>query len=197
MNSVAKDSEYPYGCREIDLDIYDKENSGLNVLCQFNKEDIQDADKREWLFKEIKEGCKEKNVWALLGRIKNKRWICLQVASASNISKEIISDIECMLPLTSKDTKPWKSQFHKNVFVVQYGLDVRCQKYRDMFYRFHNFCIIIIEPKTYLKDTNKTYDQVKYSEVKYAYDTQALYWNAIKEEHEILKGIQQNKKSVE
>jgi len=48
-------------------------------------------------------------VWALLGRIENRKWICLQVASASSISEEIISDIKCMLPLTLKDTKPWKS----------------------------------------------------------------------------------------
>ncbi|WP_394526889.1 hypothetical protein [Lacrimispora sp. JR3] len=191
MNNNIYDSEYPYGCREIDLKAYNKENTGLGVLCQFSKGDILDENERKKIFKNIKSGCKEKKVWALLGGTEKNQWICLQVASASNISEEIISDIKCMLPITSKDTRPWKSQFHEKVFVVQYGLDVRCQKYRDMFERFSSFSIIIIEPKTYLKDSNNIYNSVKYAEVKYAYDTQALYWNAIKEEHEILRKIQQ------
>lgn len=191
MINKIKYSEYPYGCREIDLKAYDKEDSGLGVLCQFSKEDILDENERKKIFKKIKEGCKENNAWALLGGIEKNQWICLQVASAGNISNEIISDIKCMLPLTSKDTRTWKSQFHENVFEVRYGLDVRCQKYRNMFERFNNFCIIIIKPKLYLKDIHNTYDPVKYAEVNYAYDAQALYWNAIKEEHEILKIIQQ------
>lgn len=186
MNNNISD----YGCRKIDLKAYDKENSGLRVLCQFSQGDILDHNKRKEIFENIKVGCKEKKVWALLSEIEKNQWICLQVGSSSNISKEIISDIKCMLPLTPQDTRQWKSQFHEQVFEVQYGLDVRCQKYRDMFNRFNNFCIIIIEPKTYLEDSN-TNNLVKYAEVKYAYDTQALYWNAIKEEYEILREFKQ------
>lgn len=36
------------GCREMELEDDNKEYSGLDVLCQFSKEDIQDDNKRKF-----------------------------------------------------------------------------------------------------------------------------------------------------
>lgn len=190
MNYDIKDSVNLEGI--INLSTCKFDNLGLRVLCEFIKEDIIDENKRKKLFVQIKKGCKEGKIWALLGKTNKDELICLQVASAKDISKEIVADIKCMLPLSVKDTKPWKSKFHENVFEAKYGLDVRCQKYRDMFERFDNFSIIIIEHEIYLKNIDCIFNPIKYAEVKYAYDTKALYWNAIKEEHEILRNIRQD-----
>lgn len=133
-------------------------------------------------------------MWALLGTIEQSKdkWICLQVASSVDICNEIVSDIECMTPITPQDKKTWKSQFHRDgVFDVIYGLDVRCQKYRNICERFDYFCIVLIDHKEYLKGIDTTgYDPMKYAEVKFAYDTQAFYWNPIKKEFDILKRLE-------
>lgn len=188
---TINDRKYPYGCKVLKYSDLNK-NCALSEVCKFNKEDILNDENKKKIFSEIHKECYENNAWALLGGILDDEFICLQVASASNISKEIIADIKCMLPLDKNDTKSWNSKFHDNVFTVQYGWDVRCQKYRDMYARFKKFCIISIDPKIYLKNTDiGEYNLVKYTEVKYAYDTLALYWNPIKEEHKILRDVEE------
>ena len=182
---MSNSEEYPYGCIELEQSVLQEKY--IEWFYSFKQKDIINKSEEllEILKKEIPD--KKENIWALFGGKNEGRWICLQVASSFNIKKEIISDIKCMMPLTKEDTKQWSSVFHSDIFPVQYGMDVRCQKYRDMYKRFNSFCIVVINSKKYIKDRDiKEFDLVKYAEVKFAYDTKALYWNPIKEEWNIL-----------
>ncbi len=193
---MYKHEKYPYGCIELESSKGLLKESNLEWLSDsYSKADI--VEKSGEIFKHIRNNIsdKEKKVWALLGGEKKNKWICLQVASANNIQKEIISDIKCMLPLKKDDRKQWSSKFHSNIFKVQYGMDVRCQKYRDMCEHFDFFRIIVINPEEYIKGNNNgEFDLIKYTEVKFAYETKALYWNPFNEEHKILEVIKNENK---
>lgn len=190
------DNKYPYHCKEMKISELTN-NSNFNVVCQFNKKDILNDHLVKELFNKIRHECSNGKIWALLGGNVINQYICLQVASSSAIATEIISDIKCMMPFNKmKDIKSWSGTFYKDeIFKVKYGLDARCQKYNDMYCRFNEFCIILINPDEYLKNIDtKGFHLINYAEVKFAYDTKALYWkpNTFKKENLILKELTKN-----
>lgn len=184
--------------QSIDFKYYKSpENAAVKQLCIFNK-DIKDIEIRKSLFKKIKDSNIREKVWALFGSNENEeRWICLQVGGSQNIINEIVADIKAMLPLNEDDKKYWSSEFHSNIFEVHYGLDVRCQKYRNMFENFDRFCVVLIDSQKYLEGINylSEIDKLdkldKYAEVVYAYETKALYWNPFGGEYHILTHIKE------
>ena len=179
---AAKEEKWFHGCKVMKASELRPE-IGINKICQFSRKDILSDEKRQGILDEIQDKIRneyEKNkVWALLGGNTNEEYICLQVAGSLDIEKEIICDIKCMLPFNkTTDVKPWSSRFHKNIFEVEYGLDAKCQKYNDMLNKFSEFCVIVLDEEKYLENTDtKGFEKTAYVEVKYAYDTKALYWN--------------------
>lgn len=75
MNDKTK---YPYGCTLLN-DEHFNENY-ITDLYSFKKSDIHNGENKEKeLYKTINQA-KDKNVWALLGKIaKTDTWVCLQV----------------------------------------------------------------------------------------------------------------------
>lgn len=68
-------------------------------------------------------------------------------------------------------------KLHKKIFDVTYGLDSRCQKYRNMYDNYNGFYVVSIDHLMILVKTETyTYDKVKYAEVMIAYMTRSLYW---------------------
>lgn len=174
---ISIEAKFPYDCPII----YEKdfEDSSFQVVCSFPKDCLLKNEEKKELFQTIRQQCHGERLWALLGGMKRDEYICLQVGHSSSVAKEITSDLQCMLPFDeTKDVKSWSSQFHQSLFQVKYGFDVRCQKYNDMYNRFAYFCLILIECNDYLKNVEtKQYDLIQFAEVKFAFDTKALYWN--------------------
>lgn len=123
--------------------------------------------------------------------------VCLQVASAGDIVIEIANDLCSMQPVCEADTKSWGSGLHKNVFDVTYGLDARCQKYRNMFENYKEFYVVSIDHIKFLKgiETFK-FDEEKYAEVLFANMTRSLYWKPLKKANKVLMGVKCHIKSV-
>lgn len=99
------------------------------------------------------------------------------LGSSKNIVAEIKTVITRMLSLREK--KRWYGYFNKDMYLFEadYGLDVACQKYKDMYERFDEFRFILIDHDKYLLGCNfddKDY-KIKYAEIKYAKYSKALY----------------------
>lgn len=140
---------------------------------------------------DISERCKGKKLWALFGFIDSVHMVCLQVASAGDIVTEIVNDLCSMQPVCEADTKSWGSGLHKKVFDVTYGLDSRCQKYRNMFENYKGFYVVSIDHLKFLKGTETfKFDEEKYAEVLFANMTRSLYWKPFGVENKILKIVQ-------
>lgn len=170
-----------------------KMDSPFSIICEFQREDLNDNSQRKELFEKIRSKCINKNVWALLGKNKSNNYICLQVGSSTSIIDKIILDLKCMLPFDKKkDTKHWSSKFHKNVLDVEYGKDAKCQKYNHMFEHFTDFCIITVDSDKYLEDVDvKDFNKDNYAEVMFACETKARYWNpnSFKKEYQIMEEL--------
>lgn len=164
--------------------------SGVDKVLKISKPDILTINKR-CLKSDLGELCSGKNLWALFGFIDSVNMACLQVASASDIVTEIANDLCNMQPVCEADTKSWGSGLHKKVFKVTYGLDSRCQKYRDMYDNYDGFYVVPIDHLQFLKKTETFgFDKVKYAEVMFADMTRALYWKPFGGESKILKIVQ-------
>lgn len=164
--------------------------SGVDKILKIDKTEILKINKRS--FKgEISELCSGKKLWALFGFIDSVNVVCLQVASADDIVTEIANDLCRMQPVCAADTKAWGSGLHKKVFNVTYGLDARCQKYRDMYDSYDGFYVVPIDYQKFLGKTETyTFDKVKFAEVMFANMTCSLYWKPFGEESKILKIVQ-------
>lgn len=71
-----------------------------------------------------------------------------------------------------------KTVFHENVYHIKTYMDKTSVKYRSMYEGCKEFVVFEIDVPIYLKDTDVgKYNTVEYAEVKFAYETKALYWN--------------------
>jgi 8-oxo-dGTP diphosphatase len=118
--------------------------SGVDKVLRIGKSEILKINKRS-LKGNISELCAGRNLWALFGFVDSVNMVCLQVASAGDIVTEIANDLCSMQPVCEADTKSWGSGLHKKVFNVTYGLDSRCQKYRDMYDHYDGFYVVSID----------------------------------------------------
>ena len=164
--------------------------SGVDKVLRISKSEILEINKRS-LKGDISELCAGRNLWALFGFIDSVNMVCLQVASAGDIVTEIANDLCSMQPICEADTKSWGSGLHKKVFDVTYGLDSRCQKYRNMFESYKEFYVVSIDHLKFLGKTETyIFDKVKFAEVMFADMTCSLYWKPFGEENKILKIVQ-------
>ena len=162
---------------------------GVDTVLRISKQEILTINKRS-LKNDISPRCAGKKLWALFGYIDAEKMICLQVASADDIVTEIVKDLCSMQPVCDGDTKSWGGGLHKKVFDVTYGLDSRCQKYRNMHDNYDDFYVVSIDHELFTeKNKMKKYDTLKQAEVLFAYKTQALYWVPYGEEYKILNEI--------
>lgn len=163
---------------------------GIDKLLKISRTEILKIDKRS-LKSDILKKCEGRNLWALFAFIDDMNMICLEVASADDIATEIVKDLCSMQPICDDDTKSWAGKLHKKIFDVTYGLDFRCQKYRNMYDNYNGFYVVSIDHLMILGKTETyTYDKVKYAEVMIAYMTRSLYWKPFGEESKILKIVQ-------
>lgn len=190
------DGNFPYGCGS--EFIYSGEelrkSQNHDNICEFNSTDIDNEKRKQNICNEIKKKYLGKHVWALYGANDEDKWICLQVASRKidDIVTEILNDIECMKKENLIEGRPWRSKFHPNVFQPDYEYilsDINHQKYQLMKEKFVKLMFVapkieILDDNLEIKDKDKIY---QYIEVKYACDTEPLFWNAFGEEHNIVK----------
>lgn len=164
------------------------DNINSNIIFSNSKE-------LEKLFDDINEKCKDKHLWALLGKKSNKEendkakiWLPLQLASVSteDVIKEIKGDFKRMLPFDSiKDTKNLSSYFHKNIMEVEIGKDSICQKYSKLKESIPFFAIAIYNGDYTKKGTYITKYQIK--EIELAGMIKPLIWNASPMEKKYIK----------
>lgn len=109
-----------------------------------------------------------------------------------DVVTEIIYDIESMHRDNLIKERSWRSKFHKNVFKANYEYicsDIVHQKYQLMKDKFVNLMIVIINSDFVLTDSEvgDLGSKNKYAEVKYACETEPLFWNAFGKEHIMVK----------
>lgn len=149
---------------------------GIDKLLKISRTEILKIDKRS-LKSDISKKCEGRNLWALFDFIDDMNMICLQVASTDDIATKIVKELCIMQPICDDDAKSWGGKLHKKIFDVTYGLDSRCQKYRNMYDNYNGFYVVSIDHLMILGKTETyTYDKVKYAEVMIAYMTRSLYW---------------------
>lgn len=163
---------------------------------------FHNKDKLEDIIKEINyEALKSKYVWALFGKINEEDEVCLQVGAGINIKDEIKYDINMMYcggDLISKSNKGLKiksknTQFYENVYKINYCDDKNKNRYiyRKIRQEYEELIFYAIDIDAYLeiKDfkcdnitVNNILDLSKmyYAETKFAYETQAIYWNVFR-----------------
>lgn len=183
------ESGFPYDCKVYSGDEL-RNNCNHTVICEFACSNIDEKEKRRNICEVIKKGCLDKHVWALYGSDNQDNWICLQVASkeTEDVVSEIIYDIESMHRDNLINERSWRSKFHKNVFKANYDYicsDIVHQKYQLMKDKFDNLMIVIIDIDLVLTDSEvgDLGSKNKYAEVKYACETEPLFWNAFGKEH--------------
>lgn len=169
------DESIKQSCRKLNLNM----PNYIKCICRFTKDTINSAKKK------IKDntyiGDDEKRVWALFGR-DGEDWFCLEVGSSNNIQAEILSNLQSM---QQEPKEVWKgAYFHKDeqLFAFQTYMDRASCKYRGMLKLCEEFCWCEIDIDSYkrvnqLPEDMKIDDITNYVEVKFAYDTKALFWN--------------------
>ncbi|MDE6389411.1 MAG: hypothetical protein K2L82_16645 [Lachnospiraceae bacterium] len=146
----------------------------LRKICFFKKHDIKDAIAKVEKNQDIENTT---GVWALFGKKEDcDEWVCLEVGSSKDIKKEIIGDLKLMISKIEIMSK--SSAFHKNVFEALAYVDRQSFKYRKIYETYDDFYWSEIDIEKYIcgKDSNK-YDKINFTEVSFAYETQALFWN--------------------
>ncbi|MDE6254239.1 MAG: hypothetical protein K2M78_16670 [Lachnospiraceae bacterium] len=151
------------------------ELAGLNEICRFSELKKSDVIK---LLKDYKTlYTTDKGLWTIFGkgnRIAN--WTCLHVGSNRDIKSELHGILNLMVSRTEEIEKA--TIFHESVYELCTYMDKQSQKYRSMYDLCNEFVVYEIDVPTYLKDTDvEEYNTIEYAEVKFAYETKALYWN--------------------
>lgn len=153
------------------------ELAGLNEICRFSELKKSDVTN---LLKDYKTlYTTDKGLWTIFGKGNGiDNWTCLHVGSSQDIKLELSGILKLMV---SKAKKLEKSTiFHENVYELWTYMDKASVKYRSMYNLCKEFVVYEIDVPTYLKDTDvdaEKYNNVEYAEVKFAYETKALYWN--------------------
>lgn len=151
------------------------ELAGLNEMCRFSE--ISKSDLNELLKNYNTLYNTDKGLWAIFGKGNGiDKWTCLQVGSSKDIKSELREIFRLMVSEPQKQVK--KTIFHENVYDFWTYSDKASVKYRSMYNLCKEFVVYEIDIPTYLEDINvEGYNPVEYAEVKFAYETEALYWN--------------------
>lgn len=151
-----------------------REISFLREICFFKRHDVKDAIEKVEKNPEIEN---KTGVWALFGKKEDgDAWRCIEVGSSRNIKKEIIGDLKLMISKIEVVSK--SSAFHNNVFEALAYADRQSFKYRKIYEMYDDFYWSEIDIEKYIsgKDLNN-YAKINFTEVSFAYETQALFWN--------------------
>lgn len=182
MEEYILDKEFPFGLNNL-LSLNDLSGFCLDIVIDNIDSNIisYDSKELEQLFKDINEKCKDKHLWALLGKENKdaKIWLPLQLASVSSedVIEEIKTDFTRMIQFDpNKDTKNLSSYFHKNIMEVEIGKDSICQKYSKLKESIPFFAIAIYNEDYAKEDTYITKYQIK--EIELAGMIKPLIWNA-------------------
>ena len=171
------------------------DNTYLEEVIKFsNKDNLEDV-----MCKINYDAIENKYLWALFGKNnKEEEQVCLQVGQSIDIKTEIIADINEMF---SKDvlfeldenveTEFKNSQFYTDVYQIKKGDSDNKNEYlyRKIKREYDELTFYTIDIDGYLgidnfKNNNCVIDdilkfsKVYYAETKFAYETQAIYWNA-------------------
>ena len=176
------DKEFPFGLNNL-LSLNDLSGFCLDIVIDNIDSNIISYDSKglEQLFKDINEKCKDKHLWALLGKENKdaKIWLPLQLASVSSedVIEEIKTDFTRMIQFDpNKDTKNLSSYFHKNIMEVEIGKDSICQKYSKLKESIPFFAIAIYNGVYTEIDSDINEYQIK--EIELARMIKPLIWNA-------------------
>lgn len=182
LEEYILDKEFPFGLNNL-LSLNDLSGFCLDIVIDNIDSNIisYDSKELEQLFKDINEKCKDKHLWALLGKENKdaKIWLPLQLASVSSedVIEEIKTDFTRMIQFDpNKDTKNLSSYFHKNIMEVEIGKDSICQKYSKLKESIPFFAIAIYNEDYAKEDTYITKYQIK--EIELAGMIKPLIWNA-------------------
>lgn len=182
MEEYILDKEFPFGLNNL-LSLNDLSGFCLDIVIDNIDSNIISYDSKglEQLFKDINEKCKDKHLWALLGKENKdaKIWLPLQLASVSSedVIEEIKTDFTRMIQFDpNKDTKNLSSYFHKNIMEVEIGKDSICQKYSKLKESIPFFAIAIYNGVYTEIDSDINEYQIK--EIELARMIKPLIWNA-------------------
>lgn len=147
-------------------------------------------DKIEWV-----DNSSDIYLWALFGKNdSDSEFVCLQVGASikgrDEIEKDIdkMNDLECFVPSSGRSIN---TQFYTDVYFVpdEKGIDKSKYQYRKIKenYKTLIFCKIDINEYLQVDDSEIANEHIRnifnlskayYAETKFAFDTQAIYWNA-------------------
>lgn len=135
-------------------------------------------------------------LWILVG-CKENRWECLQVATSKNVKTEICADIDVMFSSEykkliamdkHKKLKPFNTQFYKNVYMKHIGEDKNAYIYGKIREgllndEYDSLGIYVVDYEKFLSFEGKMFEGKKLderyaAEALFAFQTQAIYWNA-------------------
>lgn len=134
---------------------------------------------------------KDKHVWVLYGK-NDEAWDCLQVATSKDIIGEIKSDIDYMYQnecpkLTDDNNKYVNTQFYLEVYKsggnkIEYIYSKMKADYDELVFYYLDVdkYLDIRKIQSNNQDLINIVDIAKYwyAEAMFAYETQAIYWNA-------------------
>ena len=166
----------------------------LSVIVRFDSDRELDGYDTDRLKRE--DGKKEQGyLWALFGKKKAERWECLQVgASVNDILDEICEDIEWMKK--GKHAQPEgehmvcvHTQFYKNTYKIPKSQlpNKRAYMYGNIRREYRKWCFCAVDIDEYLQiqgtgmpviDEIVSIAKMNYAEALFAFETQAIYWNA-------------------
>lgn len=171
--------------------------TGLNEICEFS-----DLKKDDNVFESIKNYNTlyktDKGLWTIFGKGKGiDNWTCLEIGSSKDIKSEIRQMLNLMI--SKSERQDVKTTFHEKVYSFCTYKDKKSIKYQSMYRLCKEFVVYEIDVPKYLNgiDAGK-YNEVEYAEVKFACETEALYWNPAlaangNKEREILSNIFEQK----
>ncbi len=186
------EENFPYG-----LSIYKKEQIeeiGLKMIdSSIQASDIEyDTEAMSTFFSDIEINCKKHHVWALFGSNDKTNWIPLQAASctAGDVVNEIKKDFLCMTSIEARDTKTWNSYFFKSVMNIDYGLDSKCQKYREIKKLCKYFSIAVLVNESELEGcSDNLVTKYQKAECNIALTVKPLLWKPFGKEYTYLNSM--------
>ena len=134
-------------------------------------------------------------VWALFGSNKEDEWECLQVGASVNGAKDEIMNCLRLMMNSQENTQDKCVSVHTQFYTDVYKIPDNSYKnkskysYRKMYDDFENliFCSIDVdnyldfkqeEIKSNIINNMVNITKMNYAEAQFAYETQAIYWNA-------------------
>ena len=178
---------YPYGLTEYGIDIII--SKGLTIVATIETDKINDnSEELKRFFGNINKECKSKHIWILFGSNDDndrKTWIPFQVASCTDVVKEIKNDFSCMFVKKNHENRVLKSYFDKKeIMKIECGVDTKCQKYRKVKNGCKYLAVAVLEDENNLKQDGVFYiSKYQKAECDIACELKPLLWNPVKKEH--------------